>query len=59
VPAAAPQAIELLQPEVDEVLAVIAPDPFEGVGKWYEDFSQTTDEEVEMLLEASNRHLRQ
>jgi predicted phosphoribosyltransferase len=57
VPAAAPQAIELLQPEVDEVIAVIAPDPFDGVGKWYEDFSQTSDEEVKMLLEESNRHM--
>ena len=57
VPAAAPQAIELLRPEVDEVIAIIAPDPFEGVGKWYEDFSQTSDEEVKMLLEESNRHV--
>jgi predicted phosphoribosyltransferase len=50
VPAAAPQAIDLLQWKVDEILYVMAPDPFEGVGKWYEDFSQTTDEEVQKLL---------
>ncbi len=57
VPAAAPQAIDLLQPEVDEIIYVIAPDPFDGVGRWYEDFSQTTDEEVSSLLDNANRQL--
>jgi putative phosphoribosyl transferase len=57
VPTAAPQAIDLIQPEADEIVYVIAPDPFEGVGKWYEDFSQTTDEEVKLLLEEANQHL--
>ena len=57
VPAAAPQAIELFQPEVDEIISVLAPDPFDGVGKWYEDFSQTSDEEVKMLLDESNGHI--
>lgn len=50
VPAAAPQAIRLLRLTVDEAVYVIAPEHFEGVGKWYEDFSQTTDEEVQTLL---------
>ena len=59
VPAAAPQAIEILQPEVDEVVDVIAPIWFEGVGKWYEDFSQTTDDEVRSLLDDANRRLVQ
>jgi predicted phosphoribosyltransferase len=36
---------------VDEILSVISPEPFEGVGRWYEDFSQTTDEEVGTLLQ--------
>lgn len=57
VPAAAPQAIELLQPEVDEIISVLMPDPFDGVGRWYEDFSQTSDEEVKMLLDESNRRI--
>jgi putative phosphoribosyl transferase len=57
VPAGAPQAIELLQSQADEIVYVIAPDPFEGVGKWYEDFSQTTDEEVKFLLKEANQHL--
>ena len=59
VPAAAPQAIEILQPEVDEVVYVIAPIWFEGVGKWYENFSQTTDDEVRFLLDDANRRLTQ
>jgi putative phosphoribosyl transferase len=37
--------------EVDDLVAVIIPQRFQGVGQWYEDFSQTTDEEVRRLLE--------
>lgn len=57
VPAAAPQAIEILRSEVDEVIFVIAPFDFKGVGNWYEEFSQTTDDEVQRLLEQANSHL--
>jgi putative phosphoribosyl transferase len=42
----------------DEVAAVIAPKEFYGVGQWYEDFSQTTDEEVRRLLSETNHHDR-
>jgi putative phosphoribosyl transferase len=38
----------------DEVAAVIAPEEFYGVGQWYEDFSQTSDEEVHQLLDETN-----
>lgn len=34
----------------DDVAAVLVPDNFYGVGHWYEDFSQTTDDEVRQLL---------
>ena len=34
----------------DDVAAVMVPENFYGVGQWYEDFSQTTDEEVRQLL---------
>jgi putative phosphoribosyl transferase len=37
--------------EVDELVCLTTPDPFFAVGAWYEDFSQTTDEEVHRLLE--------
>ena len=35
----------------DEVVCVATPEPFYAVGMWYEDFTQTTDEEVRALLE--------
>ncbi len=38
----------------DEVVAVIVPEKFYGVGQWYEDFSQTTDDEVRQLLGEMN-----
>jgi putative phosphoribosyl transferase len=34
----------------DDVATVIVPEAFYGVGQWYEDFSQTTDDEVRQLL---------
>jgi putative phosphoribosyl transferase len=37
--------------EVDEVVCAITPEPFQAVGLWHEDFSQTPDEEVHDLLE--------
>ena len=39
-----------LRPEVDELVALITPTEFFGVGDWYEDFGQTTDEQVRELL---------
>ncbi len=36
--------------DADDVAAVLVPENFRGVGQWYEDFSQTTDEEVRQLL---------
>jgi putative phosphoribosyl transferase len=39
----------------DEVVAVIVPEQFYGVGQWYEDFSQTTDDEVRALLPPSGQ----
>ena len=41
----------------DEVVAVIVPEYFQGVGQWYEDFSQTTDEEVRELLAETNHRI--
>ncbi|HTU38370.1 MAG TPA: phosphoribosyltransferase [Acidimicrobiales bacterium] len=42
----------------DDVVYVAAPDPFFAVGEWYQDFSQTTDDEVIRLLQraASQPH---
>ncbi len=35
---------------VDEIVCVATPEPFLAVGMWYEDFSETSDEEVRELL---------
>jgi predicted phosphoribosyltransferase len=53
VPTASPETCDQLRAEVDEVICAITPDPFYAVGLWYEDFSQTTDEEVRDLLARS------
>lgn len=50
VPVAPPDTVERLREEADEVVALLEPDPFVAVGKWYDDFSQTSDEEVRDLL---------
>ncbi len=50
VPTAAPETCEELRAEVDDVICATTPQPFHGVGLWYGDFSQTTDEEVRDLL---------
>ncbi len=51
VPVAARQTCDQLRREVDEIVCAETPQPFAAVGIWYEDFSQTTDEEVRELLE--------
>jgi predicted phosphoribosyltransferase len=56
VPVAAKQTCNELRTVADEVFCGITPDPFYAVGLWYEDFSQTTDEEVrDMLARAENK----
>lgn len=57
VPAAAPESCESFKAEVDEVVCAITPELFYGVGRWYEDFSQVTDEEVRVLIEQANRQI--
>jgi predicted phosphoribosyltransferase len=57
VPAAAAGTCDALRSEVDEVVCAITPEPFYGVSRWYEDFSQVTDEEVRTLLENANHQL--
>ncbi len=46
VPVASPQAVEKLSKKVDEMVVLFAPEAFYGVGAFYEDFSQVSDEEV-------------
>lgn len=55
VPTAAAETCEDLRREADDVVCATTPEPFRAVGLWYEDFSQTSDEEVHDLLERA-RH---
>jgi putative phosphoribosyl transferase len=58
VPTAAPATCEYFESRVDEVVCAITPEPFYGVGQWYQDFSQTTDEEVRKFLEQTAQELK-
>jgi putative phosphoribosyl transferase len=51
VPTVAASTSSELQSEVDELVALMTPERFYGVGEWYADFSQTSDAEVTDLLE--------
>ena len=46
VPTASPEVCDEFRTEVDDILCGMTPTPFHAVGAWYEDFPQTTDEEV-------------
>ncbi len=50
VPTASPETCEEMKARADDVICAITPEPFHAVGRWYQDFSQTTDEEVAALL---------
>jgi putative phosphoribosyl transferase len=51
VPTAPAETCAEFESEVDQVVCAVTPRPFFGVGAWYADFSQTTDQEVRELLE--------
>jgi putative phosphoribosyl transferase len=50
VPVAPPSACEALRALADEVVCLHTPSSFPAVGAWYDDFSETSDEEVRSLL---------
>jgi predicted phosphoribosyltransferase len=50
VPVAARQTCEELSRHVDAIVCARTPEPFYAVGLWYDDFAQTTDDEVRQLL---------
>lgn len=49
-PVGARETCDRLSAIGDEVVCAATPAPFDAVGLWYEDFSQTTDDEVRALL---------
>ena len=57
VPTAALETCEAFKQLVDEMICATTPEPFYGVSRWYEDFSQTTDEEVQSLLQEASQQI--
>jgi len=53
-PTVARSTYDYLRQSADDVVAVIVPEEFYDVAQWYEDFSQTSDEEVHRLLAEMN-----
>ena len=53
VPVGAPEVCASLRILADDVVCAVAPSRFEAVGLWYDDFAQTTDDEVHDLLARS------
>lgn len=50
VPVAPPRSCENISRKVHKLLCLYTPDPFGGVGAWFDQFGQTTDDEVRQLL---------
>lgn len=58
VPVGAKETCRELSRHADEIICLNKPEPFYGVGAWYEDFSQTSDEEVRELLDQANEMIK-
>jgi putative phosphoribosyl transferase len=56
VPVGAAETCSDLRQEADEAVCAQEPTEFYAVGLWYEDFAQTTDDEVRDLLARANNH---
>ena len=54
-PVAPQSTVNRLRREVDDVVCAAIPEKFYGVGQFYEDFSQVSDEEVIELLDSASR----
>ena len=54
IPVSAPEVAVRLREEADEVVALLTPQSLDGVGRWYRDFSQVSDDEVLRLLHSSD-----
>src|SRR2546423_649561 len=55
VPVAAAEACDMMREVANDVVCALTPEHFAAVGMWYEDFSQTSDEEVRELLQRASR----
>jgi predicted phosphoribosyltransferase len=54
VPVAPPDGVDPARLGADEIEVVATPPQFDGVGRWYDDFTQTSDDEVRALLASLN-----
>lgn len=57
VPVAPASTCDHLRGEVDELICLATPEPFYGVGQFYYDFSQVSDEEVNELLDRAAQEI--
>ncbi|WP_051969775.1 phosphoribosyltransferase [Kitasatospora azatica] len=55
VPVTAPEALRVLGPLADDLVCLSAPPAFMAVGQYYDDFDQTSDQEVRRLLDLASR----
>jgi putative phosphoribosyl transferase len=55
IPVAAPDACRLLKAQCDELVCLLAPEPFYAVGLWYRQFEQVSDKQVGALLAKASR----
>lgn len=53
VPVSAPETVTEITDEVDEIVCLATPQPFQAVGLWYRNFFQVSDDEVIALLTQS------
>lgn len=60
VPVAAPETCDEIEKTTGcRCVCAMTPEPFYGVGRWYRDFSQTTDAEVQDLLARAEKGFRE
>jgi putative phosphoribosyl transferase len=57
VPIAPPETCDAFRDIVDDIVCARTPEPFYAVGLWYQNFSQTTDDEVRELLDRAAREI--
>ncbi|MFP4089480.1 MAG: phosphoribosyltransferase [Cyclobacteriaceae bacterium] len=58
VPVTSPHAEQMLRREVDEFISLMSPEDFRAVGQFYENYEQTSDEEVSDLLHKAQKNSR-
>jgi putative phosphoribosyl transferase len=58
VPVGPPDTVSELKKFADRVVCLMTPEPFYAIGEFYDDFSQTEDEEVIRLLKLNKKQLQ-